>query len=105
MTRLETGAIELARDWSSLPEIAGTVLRRLAPHLATHRIVVDMPDDLPLVRVDAGLIEQVLANLLENAVRHTPPGVVVQLRAKRSDQFPERLLGILVLALCKCLHP
>jgi two-component system sensor histidine kinase KdpD len=82
MTRLETGAIELQRDWDSLAEIAGTVLRRLADRLATHRIVVDLPDELPLLRVDATLIEQVLVNLLENAVRHTPAGTVVQLRAK-----------------------
>ena len=84
MTRLEAGAIELERDWDSLGEIAGAVLRRLADHAASHRIVVDLADDLPLLRVDAALIDQVLANLLENALRHTPPGTVVQLRAKRA---------------------
>ena len=83
MTRLEAGAIELERDWDSLGEIAGAVLRRLADHAASHRIVVDLADDLPLLRIDAALIDQVLANLLENALRHTPPGTVVQLRAKR----------------------
>ncbi|HEY3073896.1 MAG TPA: DUF4118 domain-containing protein [Burkholderiales bacterium] len=83
MTRLETGALALERDWGSLGEIAGSVLRRLADRLATHRVIVELPEDLPLVRVDSGLIEQVLANLLENAARHTPPGTVVRLRAKR----------------------
>jgi two-component system sensor histidine kinase KdpD len=82
MTRLESGRLELERDWGSLGEIAGSVLRGLAERLATHRIIVELPEDLPLVRVDAGLIEQVLANLLENAARHTPPGTVVRLRAK-----------------------
>jgi len=86
MTRLEAGAIELERDWDSLPDIAGAVLRRLADRTATHRVVVDLPDDLPLLRVDATLIEQVLANLLDNAVRHTPAGTVVQLRARRGDR-------------------
>jgi two-component system, OmpR family, sensor histidine kinase KdpD len=86
MTRLEAGAIELQRDWESLSDIAGTVLRRLADRLATHRVVVDLPEELPLVRVDATLIEQVLANLLENSVRHTPPGTVVQLRAKLTER-------------------
>ena len=84
MTRLEAGAIALERDWDSLAEIAGAVLRRLADRTAAHRMVVDLPADLPLLRVDAVLIDQVLANLLENAVRHTPPGTVVQLRAKRA---------------------
>jgi two-component system sensor histidine kinase KdpD len=83
MTRLDAGAIELERDWDSLGEIAGAVLRRLADHAASHRIVVDLADDLPLLRVDAALIDQVLANLLENALRHTPPGTVIQLRARR----------------------
>src|SRR5687767_5134359 len=82
MTRLEIGAIRLERDWGSLGEIAGAVLRRLRERLATHLLMVDLPDDLPLVRVDATLIEQVLANLLENAARHTPPRTLIRLRAQ-----------------------
>lgn len=82
MTRLEAGAIALDRDWASLAEIAGSVLNRLADRLSGHRLLVEIPSDLPLVRVDASLIDQVLANLLDNAARHTPPGTVVRLRAK-----------------------
>ncbi|APV50070.1 hypothetical protein BWI17_10460 [Betaproteobacteria bacterium GR16-43] len=81
MTRLESGSIVLDRDWASLGEIAGSVLGRLAERMASHRVLVDIPGDLPLVRVDAPLIEQALANLLENAARHTPPETVVRLRA------------------------
>jgi two-component system sensor histidine kinase KdpD len=84
MTRLESGAIRLERDWDSIGEIAGSVLGRLRERLAAHRVIVELPDDLPLVRVDAALVEQVLANLLENAARHTPPGTLVRLRAKAS---------------------
>ncbi len=83
MTRLETGAIKLERDWVSIPEIAGTVLARLASRLADHRLVVDFPPDLPLVRADATLIDQALSNLVENAVRHTPAGTVVMVRSRR----------------------
>ena len=82
MTRLESGAIELQRDWGSLAEISGTVLRRLDERLSTHMLMVDLPADLPLVRIDAALIEQVLANLLENAARHTPPRTLIRLRAE-----------------------
>ncbi len=85
MTRLETGVLVAERDWAALSEIAGSVLRRLAERLARHRVLVELPDDLPLVRVDAALIEHALANLLENAARHTPPGTVVRLRAQRRD--------------------
>jgi two-component system sensor histidine kinase KdpD len=82
MTRLESGEIRLERGWDSLAEIAGAVLRRLKPRLADHLVMVDLPEDLPLVRVDASLVEQVLGNLLENAARHTPPRTLVRLRAQ-----------------------
>ena len=84
MTRLETGALKLERDWESIGDLAGAVLRRLGDRLAGRRVVLDLPQDLPLVRVDATLVEHVLANLLENVARHTPPDTLVQLRAKRS---------------------
>jgi two-component system sensor histidine kinase KdpD len=83
MTRLEAGGIALERDWASLAEIAATVLSRLREPLAGHRVVLELPEDLPLVRVDAPLIDQLLSNLLENAARYTPPGTVVRLRARR----------------------
>ena len=82
MTRLESGGLTLARDWCSLGEIAASVLRRLKPRLADHLVMVDLPGDLPLARVDGALIEQALANLLENAARHTPPRTLIRLRAQ-----------------------
>jgi len=84
MTRLDSGGIELARDWASLGEIAGSVIRRLGERLASHMIMVEIPGDLPLVRVDAALIEEVFGNLLENAVRHTPPRTLVRVRAEKA---------------------
>jgi two-component system, OmpR family, sensor histidine kinase KdpD len=81
MTRLESGGLTLERDWCSIGEIAASVVRRLKPRLADHLVMVDLPGDLPLARVDAALIEQALANLLENAARHTPPRTLVRLRA------------------------
>jgi two-component system sensor histidine kinase KdpD len=85
MTRLETGAITPERDWASLSEIVGSVLARLSQRLADNRVLVELPPDLPLVRVDAPLIEQALGNLLENAANHTPKGTVVRVRARRRD--------------------
>ena len=84
MTRLESGAIELTREWVALSEIAEAVIGRLGERLATHRLIVELPADLPLVRVDAMLIEQALGNLLENAARHTPSDTLVRLRAERA---------------------
>lgn len=85
MTRLELGDIRLQPDWCSLAEIAGSVLTRLGSRLERHRVVVDLPADLPLLRVDEVLIAQVLANLLDNAARHTPPDTLIRLGARRSN--------------------
>jgi len=81
MTRLESGGLTLERDWCSIGEIAASVLRRLKPRLADHLVMVDLPTDLPLARVDGALIEQALGNLLENAARHTPARTLIRLRA------------------------
>ena len=81
MTRLESGAFKLERDWCSIGEIVASVVRRLKPRLADHLMMVDVPGDLPLARVDGQLIEQALANLLDNAARHTPARTLVRVRA------------------------
>ena len=86
MTRLEAGSMTVTRDWASVAEIADSALRRLRERLGAHRVVVEVPNDLPLVRVDAALIEQALDNLLENAAKHTPAGTVVRVRAMRDGR-------------------
>lgn len=89
MTRFELGDLTLKRDWNSIAEIAGPVLLRLREALARHRLLADIPGDLPLLRVDAPLIAQAIGNLLENAARHTPPGTVIQFRARMLGQAVE----------------
>lgn len=86
MTRLELGGLALQRDWASIAEIAGSVLGRLQSRLEHHRVALDIPDDLPLLRVDAPLIAMVFSNLLENAARHTPQGTTIHVRAQQSGR-------------------
>ena len=83
MTRLESGSLQLNRDWYSLEELVGSSLARLEPALKDRPVRVQIPRDLPLVPVDGLLVEQALVNLLENAAKHTdPPGAIeVQARA------------------------
>jgi two-component system sensor histidine kinase KdpD len=91
MTRLESGAVEVRRDWHSLEEIAGAAFHRLEPTLGKRPIRVDMPAELPLVSVDDVLIEQVFVNLLENAAKYTPEGseIVVTAIAQGGDVIIE----------------
>lgn len=81
MTRLESGAIQVHKDWQSLEEIIGVVIDRLSDRLKDHSLNLNMPDDLPLIPCDSILIGQVLTNLLENAVQHTPPGTPIEFTA------------------------
>jgi len=82
MTRIEAGAVQLNREWQSLEELIGSALLRTESLLSSHKVDVDLPADLPLVRLDGVLMEQVFVNLLENAARHTPPGTHVEIAAE-----------------------
>jgi len=81
MTRLESGVIQVNKDWQSLEEITGVVMERLSDRFKNHPLSLKIPDNLPLIRFDSLLMEQVLMNLLENAAQHTPPGTPVELAA------------------------
>ncbi len=81
MTRVESGSLQLERDWVSVEEVVGAALERLGRLLDNHTIVTEISPETPLVHVDGALLEQVLVNLLENAVKYTPPGSAVRVAA------------------------
>jgi len=81
MTRLESGNVQVVKEWQPLEEVVGTTLLHLEKMLTNHPLKPDLPDDLPLVLIDSILIEQVLVNLLENAIKYTPPGSPIDLSA------------------------
>ena len=70
----EVGQVHLRRDWQSVEELVRTALGRLEGRFGGRPVDVALPAGLPSVNVDAPLVTRVLVNLLENAVKHTPPG-------------------------------
>jgi two-component system sensor histidine kinase KdpD len=80
MIRVESGALQVQKEWQPLEEPVGVALIRLEDRLRDHPVTVRLPPDL-LVPVDGVLIEQVFLNLLENAVKYTPPGTPVEITA------------------------
>jgi two-component system sensor histidine kinase KdpD len=82
MARLDAGAVTLKREWVPLEEIVGGVLTRLRSRLEGRPVKIDLPKDAPMVKLDAVLIEQVLVNLLENALKYTPAGTGIEISAE-----------------------
>jgi two-component system, OmpR family, sensor histidine kinase KdpD len=82
MARIESGEVRLNLQWQPLEEVVGAALQAARGMLQGHRVVVQIPRDLPLVRFDEVLIERVLVNLLENASKYTPAGSTVTLSAE-----------------------
>jgi two-component system sensor histidine kinase KdpD len=82
MIRLESGAMQVERQWHVLEDIVGVALLRVGDRLRDHVVTTAFPRDLPMVPVDDVLLEQVFVNLLENAAKHTPPGTAVEIGAQ-----------------------
>ena len=83
MIRLADGPIALARHWESIEEIVGTVVGRLRARMPAASIDVEVEAGLPLIRADATLLAQVLANLLDNAMKYGAGHA--DLRARAAD--------------------
>ena len=81
LSRIEAGALRPAVDPYDLADLVTQVVDRLAPTLARDAVRLDLPPDLPPVLVDPILADQILTNLLENAVAHAGPDRVVRIAA------------------------
>jgi two-component system sensor histidine kinase KdpD len=82
MTRLEAGGVEPKREWIPLEEIVGGALTRLESKVGAREISTHITDDVPLLSVDAVLMQQVFINLLDNALKYTPESSPLLIEAR-----------------------
>lgn len=85
MTKLESGAIKPNKELNHPGEVIGSALARLDKKAADRKLTTQIPPDLPLVPMDSLLIEQVLVNLVDNALKYTPKDSPVEISAKAQD--------------------
>jgi len=72
VSRLESGFIQPQKNWCDINEMVCDVIRQLETELENHVVEIHMDENLPLFKLDYGLMEQVLYNLLNNAAHYTP---------------------------------
>jgi two-component system sensor histidine kinase KdpD len=77
INRLESGMLKLDRQAYDLADLVSVAVRRLESELALHKLIVSIDNGLPMISVDFALMEQVLVNLLYNAVMYTPAGATI----------------------------
>lgn len=83
MTRLESGAMQPNASLHFPGDIVGSALRRAGGLLAHHKLELALPADLPMLRIDPVLFEQVIFNLLDNAAKYAPPASTIAIKGWR----------------------
>jgi two-component system sensor histidine kinase KdpD len=81
ITRLASGTLRLQKERQPIDEIIRVTLQRLEPRLVGRQVLLSLPPDLRPVPLDDVLMEQVFFNLLDNALKYTPPGSPISISA------------------------
>jgi two-component system sensor histidine kinase KdpD len=85
LTRIRSGQIAPRLELVELPDIVDAALRRKRKALGGHAVEVDLPADLPMLRLDLFLMEHAVANVLDNAAKHAPAGSKVRIEAQLAE--------------------
>jgi len=89
LTRIESGAIAVRKEWCPVDEVVHAALGRVAKEIAGRSVTIDVPADVLLAPMDPVLIEQVLINLLENAAKYSPASSPIDVRARAVGEWVE----------------
>jgi K+-sensing histidine kinase KdpD len=81
-TRVTAGGVSPHLQWSDPRDIINAAIKGRARRLAAHKVDTEFAEDLPLVNVDSGLIEESCGQLLENAAKYSPSGSTISVYAK-----------------------
>jgi two-component system, OmpR family, sensor histidine kinase KdpD len=81
ITRIEAGVVRPHRELLYLSDVLGMALDQAPRLTAGHRLSIDLPTDLPLIEADAGLLQQVFYNVIENATKYSQPGSLIRVTA------------------------
>ena len=82
VSRVEAGAIRILRQSSDVQDLVGTALEQLGNRTLSRPIEVDIPLNLPFVSVDFGLIVQTFVNVIDNALKYSPPDSPIEIKAR-----------------------
>ncbi|MGC4023466.1 MAG: ATP-binding protein [Cyclobacteriaceae bacterium] len=81
MSRIESGVFKIKKDWCDVRELIYNVLQRFDPAAKDFPVTVFVPENFPLFKLDYGLMEQILSNLINNVIQHTPVGTSIVISA------------------------
>jgi two-component system sensor histidine kinase KdpD len=80
-SRIEGGALVISRQPAEVQDLVGAALEQLGEHIGSRPIHIDIRQDLPFIPVDSGLFVQALFNVLDNALKYSPPGSPIEIAA------------------------
>ncbi|AFQ42491.1 sensor histidine kinase [Desulfosporosinus meridiei] len=89
MARLESGMLRLKKDWCDLQDIVGVAIKRLGDTLTRRPLDINIQENLPLVQADGILIEQVLVNLLDNALKYSEAASKIKVSIRQQENHLE----------------
>jgi two-component system sensor histidine kinase KdpD len=81
MTRLEGGALNPRMDWTDVRDVLVAAIERVERRLGARKLVRDFPAELSLVKIDTGLLEQAVVNILDNAIAYSPDATDIEVAA------------------------